>query len=454
MATRRSQPRSMHPSRVFRLPHHDAVTVLTLYVLLLYVIPSERTIGPLGGAGSPAALFALFAGIWWCWYQMSRRDPTVDVGARPVRVALFLFLGAALASYVVATLRPLPTAEVSAADLGLLRLLAFASVLLIANDGIPDAERLRTLLRRLVVVGGLFAALGLAQFVTGKSFVQSIGIPGLTTSQDFSAVQDRSGFARAAATAMSPLEYAAVLSMILPLALVFAIEDTARPRWRRWLPALLIVAALALSGSRSAVLGLVTGIVVLFPTWSRTIRIRAGFLAVAGLAAVYLLVPGMIGTLRGLFLNLEGDPSAASRANSYDMVGEFIARSPFIGRGFGTFLAPYRILDNQYLLTMIELGAIGLCALIGLVATSVVVAIAARRWAPDALTRQLGQALGASVIAGAILTAFFDAFSFRMAGGTLFLMLGLCGAYWRLGRRERDRHDPTFETSAPLSVVP
>lgn len=440
MAPPRSRPRSTQTGRAV-LPGLDAVTVLTIYLVLLYVIPSDRTVGALGGAGSPAALFAILAGIWWCWYQLSRRNPTLDIGPRPVRIALFLFLGVALASYVVAMLRPLSPAEVSAADLGMLRLLALASVLLVASDGIPDRQRLVVFLRRLVLAGGLFAALGLLQFVTGQSFVQSISVPGLTSSQEFSAVQGRSGFIRSAATAMSPLEYALVLSMILPLALTFALEDTNRARWRRWLPAVLIIVALALSGSRSAFLGLVAGVIVLFPSWSRPVRVRAGWVALAGVGAVYLFVPGMVGTLRGLFVNISEDPSAASRTNSYDLVGEFIAGSPFLGRGFGTFLAPYLILDNQYLLTLVELGAIGLCALIGLVGAAAVTALGARRWAPDRLTRQLGLSLVASVVAGAILTAFFDAFSFRMAGGTLFLMMGVCGAYWRLGSRERNAPD-------------
>lgn len=430
-----SAPSSVDGRRV--LARRDAVSVLTAYLVLLYVIPADRTIGALGGAGAPAALLGLGAGLWWCWYQLGRRDATEDRSARPVRVALSLFLGAALASYIVAMLRPLPLPEVSGADLGLVRLLALAGILLVANDLIPDLDRLRVLLRRLIAAGALFATLGLVQFVLGRSLVDTIVIPGLNASQDFSAVQDRSGFARAAATAMSPLEYAAVLSMILPIALAFAVADTSRSRWRRWLPTLLIITALALSASRSAWLGLALGVVVLVPTWSPAVRLRAAVAAVAGLAALYLFVPGMVGTVRGLFQSIGNDPSATSRSNSLDAVGDIIARSPVLGRGFGTFTPSYRILDNQYLLTLVELGLVGLVALIGLLATGIILAVDARTWPADALTRQLGPALAASVLVGAVFTGLFDALSFRMAGGTLFLLLWLCGAYWRLARRER-----------------
>ena len=434
--------------RMARLPHQDAVTVLTAFLALLYVIPSDRTIGGLGGAGSPSALFALAAGLWWCWYQLARREPVVDLATQPVRLALTLFVGAVLASYIVAMLRPLSSSEVSGADLGLIRLFALASILLVATDLIPNMARLRILLHRLVVAGALLAALGLVQFATGQSFVSSISIPGLSVSQDFSAVQDRNGFARAAATAMSPLEYAAVLSMILPIALTFALTDTTRTRWHRWLPALVIIAALAVSGSRSGWLGLALGIVSLLPFWSRQVRIRAAVASAAGLALLYLTVPGMLGTLRGLFLNTGSDPSITSRSSGYEDVNEIFSHSPILGRGFGTYTREYRILDNQYLLTVVELGTLGLLALVSLLVTGIVVAITARRWPPDALTRQLGPALAASVLAGAVLTAVFDAFSFRMAGGTLFLMLGLCGAYWRLAIRNRASGLPPTEADA------
>ena len=410
----------------------DAASVLTVYVVLLYVLQSDRTIAALGGAGSPAALFGVVAGVVWVLYQVSRTESAVDTGRRPLRLALFLFLAAAVVSYILAMLSPHPGVEISAADQGLIRLISFAGVVLIASDGIRDADRLYILLRRISFMGALFAAFGLVQFLTKQSLVDSIVLPGFVASQDFSAVQDRSGFTRAAATATNPLEYAYVLSMILPIALTLALEDTARSRVRRWLPAALIITALALSGSRSGIVGLFVTIVLLFPTWSRQIRVRAFVITVIGAAAIYLLVPGMIGTLRGLFSSFGQDPSASSRTNSYQVAGTFIARSPIFGRGFGTFLPQYRILDNQILLTTIEIGLVGLCALLGLLVTGIVLVVRARRRYPDALFQKMGPALATSVVIGTLIMAFFDVFSFRMSVGTLFLIVGVCGAYWRL----------------------
>lgn len=418
--------------RIYR--RFDAVSVLTAYVALLYVVPSDRTITPLGAAGSPAVLFGVLCGVWWAWYQLSRTEATRDGDGlhRPVRTALFVFMAAVVASYVVAMLSPHSAVEISAADIGILRVLSFAGVLLITGDGIRDRDRFLTLLRRLVLAGSLFASLGLLQFVTKQSFVSSIPLPGFTTSQDFSAVQDRSGFARAAATATNPLEYAFVLSMILPIALTLAFDDSSRSAVRRWIPAILIIGALGLSGSRSAVVGLAIGLIVLFPSWSARARRWSIAITAVGIAAIYVLVPGMIGTVRYLFLNLGQDSSSASRTGSYDVASGFIERSPVFGRGFGTFLPRYRILDNQFLLTAIELGIVGLAALLGLMVVAIVMAWRARCLQSIRLHRQLGLALVSSIVAGSVMTAFFDDFSFRMSGGTLFLVLGLCGAYWRL----------------------
>jgi hypothetical protein len=43
----------------------DATTVLTAYAVLLYLVPSDRRIATLGGAGSLASLLATAALLWW-----------------------------------------------------------------------------------------------------------------------------------------------------------------------------------------------------------------------------------------------------------------------------------------------------------------------------------------------------------------------------------------------------
>ena len=60
-----------------------------------------------------------------------------------------------------------------------------------------------------------------------------------------------------------------------------------------------------------------------------------------------------------------------------------------------------------------------------------------RRAHLDTASEQTAQALKASVLVGATSMALFDGLGFPMAAGMLFLMVGLCGAAWRLTRDER-----------------
>jgi O-antigen ligase len=383
--------------------------------------------------------------VWWCWHHLQKPSPTIPLGWQPVRSAQLILLGVASASYIAAMLRPLPTGELSQADAGLLRLLAAAGVVMVATDGIPDAARFGALVRRVVWGGCLLATLGLVQFATGHSFVDALSIPGLTATQDFSAVTSRSGFTRSAGTAMSPLEYAAALSMILPLALTHALygaPSRGRPAWLnsrlgRWLPAALITLAMVLSTSRSALLGLAVGVGMLFPSWRRSVRIGMSAAGLAVVAAVSVLVPGMIGTMRNMFSGVSNDPSTQSRTGSYELAMHFVGQSPVLGRGFGTFLPQYRILDNEYLLLLVEMGVLGFLAVVNLMLTGAACAVLGSRAQQDQFMRPVGRALAASLAAGALLVAFFDAFSFPMALGCLSLILGLSGGYWRLTRLDR-----------------
>lgn len=417
----------------------DATTVLTAYAVLLYVVPSDRRIAPLGGAGSLASLLATAALLWWGWHQINTAGTVSRPRVQWVRVMAFAFFGACLASYAAASLSPLPAADASVADLGLVRVGALVGILLVANDGIDTEARLLLLVRRLCLLGALYAGLGLVQFFTGLSLIDAFQIPGLSASAD-AVVGARNGFVRPVSTAMHPLEYSVVLTMILPLALALAVHDTHRSPLRRWTPVLSLTVASALSVTRSALLATVVVFLVLLPSWPGAMRKILIASAGLGSVAVYLTVPGMASTIVAMFT--EEDPSITSRTDSYDTALSFFAINPVFGRGFGTFLPAYRIVDNQYLLSAIEIGTVGLVTLLALVIAAMALPLRRRQqWQAQPL-RGLGPALFASMLAGGMVLAFFDAFAFTQACGTLFMVMGLCGAY---GNLRGDAFAPSVE---------
>jgi O-antigen ligase len=415
----------------------DAVSVLSVGLVLNLAIPSYLTVSILGPLGRPAVVWFLGAALWWGWSQLQRPVP-LGFQIQPARRFLFLFLGAMLASYALNNFASLLADEARSADSGLLKGLSWAGMFLIANDGITNRERLLVLLRRVATVGALMSTLGLLQSWTGQSFVTSLYLPGFSVGADFDNIQSRAGFLRAAGTASHPLEYAVVLCMSLPIALTLAIYDAKGRAVFRWLSAGVVLVASALSVSRSALIGIATSLFVLLPGWSRTARLRAVIALAAGAVAMYLFIPGMAGTVVGMFTAISDDSSAQSRTNSYAAAFDFVDRSPFFGRGFGTFLPSYRILDNGYLLLLIEIGTVGLSIFMLMVLAGVYCSGRARRRFKDPLMRQLSLALISSLVSGGVMFAFFDLLSFPMAASFIFLTLGMAGAVWRIARNESD----------------
>jgi polysaccharide biosynthesis protein PslJ len=421
------------PGAAARPVRPDVVSALTVYCVLLYALPSRLTIAPLGGAGPPAVIVGLGLGGWWLLERLQRSTPGPTL-SHPVRRWCALAVLCVGVSYVVAMTRAIGPQEVTTANLGLVSVLSWAALLVVTEEGITSQDRLDTLLRRMVLAGGLLAALGIVQFVTGRLWVDHISIPGLVANQALGGGTSRGAFTRSAGTSLHPIEYGALLTMLLPLATNLALSDRTRSALRRWLPVALMSMAVVLAISRSAVVCAVVGMLVAAVRWSPAVR-RGALLATTGLLTlVFVTIPGMLGTLATMFTGLGSDSSTLSRVDSYATAGYFIDSAPLFGRGFATFLPTYRILDNQYLLLMVEVGLVGCAAFVALMASGVRSALRARRLAtdPDVATR--AQGLAAAALAGAVGLAFYDGFSFPMASGTLFLVLGLAGAQLRLAR--------------------
>jgi polysaccharide biosynthesis protein PslJ len=97
------------------------------------------------------------------------------------------------------------------------------------------------------------------------------------------------------------------------------------------------------------------------------------------------------------------DTSSALRTSAFFSAVPFINQHLWLGRGFGTFLpATYFFTDDQYLLSFIEIGAIGVLCLLGLFVTGWMTARNARRRSVNPQTRDLAQSMAASVAVPAV----------------------------------------------------
>ncbi|MCR2785004.1 MULTISPECIES: O-antigen ligase family protein [unclassified Microbacterium] len=409
----------------------DAVTWLTLYLLVLYAVPSRLVVGPLGSAGAPSMLLGILSlGLWVSMLVTTARPGTFAV-ASPTKWAVAVFVACVGVSYALTMSQPVSADEVSPADVALLALASWVGTMLLTCDGVRSRRRLDALVWRFAVAGGLLALVGLAQFLSGRALVDLISVPGLTSVAD-AALFSRNGLVRPSGTAIHPIEYGALLTVILPLALHVALRRTDLNRWVRWAPALAILAAVAVSSSRSAYLGAIIGVVISAVAWGPKARKVAAIVLGAGLLLVAIAIPRLLNSIVGLFAGADEDPSIASRTDSFGFAWHFIVDSPVFGRGLGTFLPKYRIFDNQYLGMLVTLGIAGTAAFVAIGVVAISQLLRVRRTARDADTAPLAVSLVGAVAAGFASLAFFDAFAFPMTMGTIFLVLGMAGALARL----------------------
>ncbi len=412
------------------LPQADAVTILSIWLLLLFAIPSRLVFAAVGAAGRPAIVVGLGLAAWW---GVTRFLPSGGHGRQPVRWAVLMYLVVTILAYASGFTRPLPGLEVRGSDRFMLITFALGGVALVAADGVSDRERLDTLLRRLTYAGAALAVTAGTQFFLKFDVSSRIKLPGLALSADLFATRTRGVVSRVAGLTAHPIELGAVLALIFPIAVHYALHSKGWIRVGRWCVVAIITVGAFISVSRTAVIGLLVAMLVLVIAWPPRRRFYGGVVAFFGLVGLRGAVPGLLGTIRSLFENATTDTSVTARTDDFGFVGPYIASRPWLGRGPGTFSATeVRALDNQFLKSLVELGVLGALSFFALFVVGLVVVRRVRYVSGDDETRHLARALAAAIWAALVASFLFDALFFTTFAGTLFLVLGCVGALWRL----------------------
>ena len=411
----------------------DPVIVVQIYLFLLVLVPSAYIVKPLGGSGTPATMFGAVMLLLWLIGRFT------DFHARqlytPTHWIIGAYVGAMLLAFAAGMLRPISSTEVLSSLRGLISLASGAGVVLFTTDALSSRRSLDATVKSIVVGGFVLAAMGILQFFFRVNWLALMHWPGLSFNGTWS-LDSRSGFTRVNATAVHSIEFSTVLGMILPLAIHLA-SNAARRRWWYWLQCITILTVLPMAVSRSGGISIVIGLFALGCLLTkRQLRLALVALPVA-LVAFRILVPGLLGTIRALFTGAGTDISVAGRTSDYQAIAAYFAQSPWVGRGFGTFMPGlYRTLDNQYAGTLIESGLIGLAATIVLLLGSSLAAFVASFAPRERSLRTLGRAVSISLLCAALLAYTFDMFGFSMAYGTMCLCVGLAGGVWRLRFRD------------------
>ncbi|MER7467426.1 O-antigen ligase family protein [Streptomyces sp. NPDC097981] len=436
----------------------DAVALLSGYLGLAFFIPSNLTLPGMGGVGTPANVFALLGLFWYLATWLTGRIRPAE-GTRLPRVVMWLLAVSVLASYLANASRGSSHKEVLGADRGLIGLLVWVSLVVLVSAGIQNRARLDVLMRRTVVMGSVVAAIGYYDFFTATNIAEHISIPGLHSSVAQITAMDRGAFTRPRSTTAQPLEFGGMLALLLPFAVQQAFDPVRRhlSGWRRWGPVALMGGALPLTVSRTSIIGALIVVLVMVPRWKPQRRWTALGLLLGSVACFKVLVPGLIGTITTLFGSFlsNSDSSTQARTVKYSAIVPYLEEHPLFGRGLGTFTPDlYFFTDNQYMLTLAEMGLLGLLALLALFLTGIHQGGAIRRLAADEPDRELGQAFFASALVALVSSATFDALSFPMFAGMFFLTIAAGGSYLGFIRRGAPKPRTVESPCPPASTRP
>jgi hypothetical protein len=295
-----------------------------------------------------------------------------------------------------------------------------------------------------LVAGGVVSAVfAIVASASGVELAPVLRPPGLVEKGVFLTTDVfRVYVVRPQGSADHPLELAAVLTIMFPLAvgLTYSLRAGGQ-RWRLWAMAtFIILVGVAVSVSRSALIALFVACVFMALFWPirRTLAMVGGAL---GLAAVGFAVrPSLFEAYSSLFGLGFDDASSQNRVAAAQYIATKVSVFGSFARGAGT--SGHVIFDDQYLHRLAETGLFGLFAYMMLLGTALVLAIRAffnarKRTNPDlpAASAQLFLGLAASFIAYAVMNITLDVGGFVQIWTTMWLLLGSAAVAFRISRK-------------------
>jgi O-antigen ligase len=416
----------------------DITALVNFMVAMIFLLPARLVMPQLPAVGRPALMLGLFVAAVWA---VSKIHPRYAMrGPQPMRWAAAVFLTAALLSYAAGFMRGLPTLEANGADLSLIATAIFVGTVLVVADCVPNRDRLDALVRTLVWSAAAMALIGLASYATRIDLAAYVQIPGLVLHGDLSGLQARGyGFVRVASTATHYIEFSTVMAMVLPFAIHLAMYGRTRTvRQNGLISAVLIAAAIPVALSRTGILAAAIGLLSMSFAWNWRTRLNVAGMGIGVLASIMIVQPGLLGTIRSLFLNMGNDPSVQGRTEDWQIMMAYFFERPWLGRGMGTFIPDlYIVVDNQWLQQLVGGGLIGVAALLEIHIAGFAVAMIARARSTSAEDRHLCACIAAVQPMAIVAGATFDSFAFSTFVATLAFITGMSGTIWRLNHPNR-----------------
>jgi hypothetical protein len=428
-------------------------TMLAAILVVILFIPIRRyTVG----GGLPVELEPyriLIAAVLACWLCALAADPRVRWRKTGFEAPILVFLVVILVSMTLNVERLDGVGGTVLKQLTFF--ISYFLVVYFVASVVDRGPKLDRMVRVLVAGGALLAVLSLIEWRTGTNLFNWFNkiLPFLHYVDIGDHVQ-RGGGVRALGSAQHPIALGAALVMLIPFSVYLHRRD-GRAFWMVC-GGLITLGALS-TGSRTSAIMLIALLVAF--VWikpSETVRLLPWLIPLTIVCQVAM--PGTLGTFRAIL-----QPSYLIQEQSVDMgtgsgriadLGPSLdewSQNPFFGQGFGTRVNSQgvgtggvgnieddRILDDQWLGLLLEIGAVGALALMWLFVRAIRrLARHAREDAdPDSW---LAAALAASLASFAVGMFTFDAFAFIQVTFFAFIMFGFTAVLTRGDVLERER---------------
>jgi polysaccharide biosynthesis protein PslJ len=405
--------------------------VIAAILAVILFVPMRRYVFPvnLPFEVEPYRILVAFVFLLWALSLLAQRDVAIRRSGLDGPMLLFAF------SLVASDFaNPARMAEYQSFVLrGLTLALSVVVFFYFVVSVVRTYSQVLTIVKLLVAGNTLLAVLALIETRTGWSLFDHVHQFFPLLVEAGSVTDDtRLGDIRALGSAEHPIAQGALFALAAPLALYLAV------RFGRgwWVSLVIILGGTVATVSRTAAIMLLVASLVMLALRFRETWCFAPLL-IPMVVMIHFAAPGTLGALKYSFTPSGG--LIAEQSNEHGRGSGRIAdvgpsldlfkEKPVFGYGYGTLQtsgpeANARILDNQWLSSLLNIGLVGVFSLVWLLARFLrgMTRSAQRLRTPDGW---LLVALGASAAAFTISMFTFDAFTFTQVLFVFFMLLGL-----------------------------
>jgi hypothetical protein len=344
------------------------------FMVMVFLIPFNSTDLPIPLPLDATLDRPLLMGLFGLWIiSMSTLVGPRRLGHGPVHRAIAIFGLIAFISIVLnfTTLERLGESQMAVKKMALL--FSYGFFFVIASSAIRPTEVPRFV--KLMVVLATITALGLIiEYRMGYNAFYDLSkhvLPGVTPPEDLG-TYDSIGRKTIVGPTTHPLAAAMMLSLVLPFALVGALSSPERRSRALYGLAAALMLGGAMATQRKTAFVVPSIAIVALTCYRPRMMVKLAPLCVVVFVMIHVAAPGALGGVVQLKPSaFTGVLTTQDRVNDYDAIVPEIVEHPLIGRGYESYdQKRYRILDNQYLTLIVNVGMLGVLGYLGIMASA------------------------------------------------------------------------------------